>query len=443
MLFDLNEIVGRNCTHVDVNNSKVSEYCGDVPAAWDTAPVEILLKHIAARQRTGALRNLVGFELGNELFLPKHLPVAVANADIATAAGLIASAWSSRNSVSDDAVARTPPPPPPPLYASGTNDCAQRNNSDTMEALLATNAQGGVGFSFHNYPGNAKGAWTKSNLSTFLLNATWLRVEVLGVNIAPCLAAWNASPRRRGLRAIVTEGAAMCGYNFLPGEPSISSFIHGFFSIAQLGQFARAGVGMVARWGIPDLLSPQHIDYEPFDPRAVSADFFLYHIFNRTVGHAVLDVKGDAGSDALVYAHCANGDFFGARNGSVTVFAANPSAREVTLSLAAAALPTVGFSTLPRREYVLTAPLGNLSSRTPVLNGDAAHPLALSAEGNLPAVDGAYCGAGKKRPAEMTAGGACGEALTLPPRSQGFFVLLGARAAACSGRPTDLGERDP
>ena len=435
VLFDLNEIVGRNCTQVVPNaqpwNKNVNEYCGDVPAPWDTAPVEMLLTHIATRQRSGGLSNLIGFELGNELFLPQHLPVAVANADIATAVRLLASAWSG-----GAGGARTTMPPPI-LYASGTNDCGVRNNSDTMEALLATKAKGGVGFSFHNYPGNAKSAgWTNKNLSTFLLNATWLRVELLGVKIAPCLAAWNAGPRKRGLGAIVTEGAAMCGYTFPPGQASISSFIHGFFSIAQLGQYARAGLGMVARWGIPDLLSPKHIDYAPYDPRGVAADFFLYSIFNRTVGHGVLDVRGDDASEALVYAHCANGDFYGAaqeaenNNGTVTIFAANPSSQAATLTLA-------GLATLPRYEFVLTAPGGNLSSQTPVLNGNVAHPLALSADGDMPPILGAFCASSRASAAGKggrSAGRMCGESLVLPPRSQAFFVLLGARAAACSSK---------
>ena len=60
---------------------------------------------------------------------------------------------------------------------------------------------------------------------------------------------------RPGVQAAVTEAAAMCGFNAIPpGAPTTSSFIHGFFSIAQLGQFAREGVALLARWGIPQLL---------------------------------------------------------------------------------------------------------------------------------------------------------------------------------------------
>ena len=39
----------------------------------------------------------------------------------------------------------------------------------------------------------------------------------------------------------------MCGAAFAPGAPTTSSFIHGFFSVAQLGQFAREGVALLAQ----------------------------------------------------------------------------------------------------------------------------------------------------------------------------------------------------
>lgn len=137
---------------------------------------------------------------------------------------------------------------------------------------------------------------------------------------------------------------------------------------------------------------------------------------------------------------------------------ANPSAAEVTLSLS---LPT-----RPRLEYVLTSPGGNLSSHSPVLNGNVAQPLQLAADGSLPPMPPAYCGSGST--GEVGGGGservwgkggtgvgdvggagggggggigggddggeACSDGITLPPRSWAFFVLLGAHAeAACGG----------
>ena len=119
-------------------------------------------------------------------------------------------------------------------------------------------------------------------------------------------------------------------------------------------------------------------------------------------------MSGDEASDVLVYAQCAAEHRFG-RNGTITVFAANPSTSAVSLQLSLPARPRV--------EYVLTAPGGNLSSRTPVLNGQ--RPLSLSADGSLPPMDGHFCGQTD-----------CEEVVTLPPLSQGFFVLLGAAADA-------------
>ena len=94
----------------------------------------------------------------------------------------------------------------------------------------------------HSYPGNAKSWWNKSKLETFLLNSSWLRHETLAT-VAPCLAAWNRGPRQAGLEMAVTETAAMCGVRDWPADaPTPHSFIHCFFTVANLGQFALNGV---------------------------------------------------------------------------------------------------------------------------------------------------------------------------------------------------------
>lgn len=264
-------------------------------------------------------------------------------------------------------------------------------------------------------------------LTSFLLNSTWLRTEAIG-EVAPCLAAWNApgGPRANGVVTAATEAAAMCGGSFEPGAPTTSSFIHGFFSIAQLGQFARAGVGLVARWGIPDLFDDrrQPKSGSDFDTALVASDLFLYVLYNSTVGPGnspVLGVTGDEHSAALVYAHCASSSNYGT-NGTVTIFAANPSESTVALKMS--------VPTRPRVTYLLTPAYDGergLAAKTPVLNGDTAHPLSLDADGSLPRMDGEFCGEGGERRV------ACMDTLVLPPRSQGFFVLLGAASAACRG----------
>lgn len=172
----------------------------------------------------------------------------------------------------------------------------------------------------------------------------------------------------------------------------------------------------MARWGIPELLN---LGTARFDPSLISSDFFLYNIYKATVGRGVLSVGGDSGSSAVVYAHCAS-ERYGS-NGSVTVFAANPSLAVVTLQVSFLGRPGL---TEPRMEWILTAPGGDLASRTPVLNGDRERPLQLGGDGSLPSMDGAFCGG--------AAG--CVGGLRLPPRSQGFFVLLAAQASAvCNG----------
>jgi len=390
LLFDLNELSGRNCSQPGPKPWQPAEWCGDEPAAWDLKPMRALLQHVRDR----GLEGVVGFELGNELFAPPHLSPATAAADVTRLAALFREVWTGDH--------------PPRLYATGTNDCENRNNSDTMAALATMGIDGG--FSFHSYPGDMRGWWDKSDLPSFLLNSSWLRSVTLA-QTAPCLAAWNDGPRAKGLFTAVTEAAAISGGDFGPGDPTTASFVHGFFSIAQLGQYALSGVAMVARWGLPGLLALHGA--AKWKASDVASDLFLYVLYNATVGHGVLRVTGDDASDVLVYAHCAAADGFGA-NGSVTLLVANPSNRTVALRVS-------GLPSRPRLEYVLTAPNGDLAAHTPVLNGDTDSPLALGADGSLPPMLARFCGDDD-----------CTEALSLPPRSQSFFVLLGARSAACS-----------
>jgi hypothetical protein len=211
--------------------------------------------------------------------------------------------------------------------------------------------------------------------------------------------------------------------------------------LGSLGQFARRGAAMVARWDVGHLLGlPRQVQRGSPAVYAVASDFWLYYFYNRTVGHAVLDVSGDESSGAdgaggvLVYAHCAAPTARGpgpsggsVPPGAVTLLVANPGNAPVALSLDPR---TSGVaSTLARVEYVLTAPGGDdIHSHTPVLNGDESAPLALGvADASLPSGargPGRFCGSGSGDPA-------CGEQLQVPALSQGFFVLLGASAAAC------------
>jgi len=295
----------------------------------------------------------------------------------------------------------------PPLYASGTNDCDRNSNSDTMAALVETAKETGIetGFSFHSYPGDGLAKDITGDMRKYVLNTTWLRSGVLQATAA-CVDEWNSGPRGEGIPIAITEGSSASGATD-PGTPGSNSFTESIFSIAQLGQFARAGATLLGRWSITNLLGSGGA----WTVADVAADFFLYAIYNKTVGPGVLSVKGDEATEALVYAQCAVSQEFG-KNGTVTVFATNPSSAPVTLQYS--------IPTLPRFEYVLTAPNNDPSATTPVLNGDTASPLRLESDGSLPRMDPVFCG-------QI----GCHETITLPPLSYGFFVLLEAGAAVC------------
>ena len=512
MLFDLNELIGRNCTqavephiHREPNYDMMSspkpdhqhQYCGDSPLPWDTEPLRMLLTHVrdatavgeaatatATATATAASASLsagggggsssgklVGFELGNELFAPKHLPRDVAVSDIGQLGALFREIWSDPSQYGHI----------PPLYATGTNDCSSNNNSDILAAVESLDLPV-RGFSFHNYPGNRQTWWNKSDLASYLLNTSWLRTETLRP-VQPCLSAWNAGPRDRNVPAFVTEGAAMCGGSFESGAPTTTSFIHGFFSVAQLGQYARAGIGMIARWGIPDLLGTSGLPtpYATWTPALVAHDYWFYILYNTTMGAGVIDtgevlamenddaemnqirnnnqrqqnqnqnqnqngnngnrrdgrsatVASASSSLALVYAHCATPAFGGSRNGSVTLMAANPTASPVILDITGQQHPT-----LPRLEYVLTPPKGNLSAHAPLLNARSP-ALVLNPSGALPPMPPVYCSSSSSSSSSSNGdsssdngveNGTCGTKITLPPQSQAFFVLLHAAHKDC------------
>ena len=367
--------------------------CGDwCVGSWDTRNVRGFLQwvHDARLIGFGAASPLVGFELGNELVT--HLDPAANLADIVSLTAMLREIWA------DGA--------PPPLLAPSTDSC-----SDPSAALILGGPE--AGFSFHAYPG--RDGTGEDALSSILLNTTWLRAGLFsGSDAAQCLSEWGSGPRARGTGLWLTEASASYSTDVPP--PAQNSFLHGFFTLAELGAYARTGVSLVARWAFAEhspfaLLARNASRGGAWD---AAADYFVINGYLRTVGAGVLAVTGDEGSDAvLVFAHCAAAGGVGG-NGSVTVFAINVSPNAQALRIAGAA------ATTPRLEYVLTAPGGDLSAFTPVLNGAAATPLRLAEDGSMPTLAGAYVGGGGD------------ELLELPPRSQAFFVLLGARAPACA-----------
>jgi hypothetical protein len=148
-------------------------------------------------------------------------------------------------------------------------------------------------------------------------------------------------------------------------------------------------------------------------------------LYNRTAGRRVLEVSGDEAGDALVFAHCAKNA--GGGGGGDALAGADGRAAA-------------------RLAFVVFTPLGgNLSTNTPVLNGNGwradVSAAAAACRGWAPAAHAggtrltAYCSEGVEGAAGAAEGAhvRCAEAITLPPRSWAFFVLLGARADAACG----------
>ena len=217
-----------------------------------------------------------------------------------------------------------------------------------------------------------------------------------------CVDAWLGGPRAAGLELAVTESSS--SWNLPLPPPAQNAFINGFFTIAELGQYAATGVSFVARWAFAENSPFGTVIYnQTANQWDAAADYFILRAHKAVVGARVLAVSGDAGSDVLVYAYCGQ-----TRNGSVVIAAVNPSLADVDLAFG-------DVPAAPRAELVFTAPGGDLSSTTPILNGG--EQLRLAADGSPPAMPAAFV--------------AAGAAVTVPARSQAFFVLLAAALPAC------------
>jgi hypothetical protein len=367
----------------------------------------------------GGGSSLFAFELGNELV--SHLDPVANTEDIVTLSRIIREVW-----------ADVPAAQVPPLYAPSTDACWDNATFAIMRNITGVAA----GFTYHAYPG---GGGVAPTLQQLLLNSTWLREGIMtGSKSQACIDAWNAGPRQAGLQLWVTEASS--SYNWSLPAPAQDSFLHGFFTLPQFGQYAEAGVGIVARWSLSEQSPFGTIKQNSSRPGPaggwdVAADYFLITLHKRLLGSGVLSVTGDEGSAVLAYAACSQHG-----NGSIVLVAVNPSSDAVTLSLQSQAQPSAllrrrgagtraadsDFASLlpaaPRQEYVLTAPGGDLQSHTPVLNGNASAPLRIRDDGSVPPM----------LPRYVAAGGTGADVLTLPPQSQAFFVLLEAGAPVCA-----------
>lgn len=391
MLFMLNELHGRNC-QLPTPGCPACDHAW-CEGAWDTSNVRDFLQTLHDAGMVGGEGPLYAFELGNELI--SHLDPITNVEDIVEAAGIIQSIWSD-----------VPVSKRPGLYAPSTDVCSSPAQLEIMRNI--TNVSGVSGFTFHGYPGQS--GTGSNNLTSLLLNSTWLRQGIMtGSDAVGCISAWDAGPRAAGLELLLTESSSSWAVNLPP--PAQNSFLHTFFTVAELGQYSMTGVGLVARWafseGSPFATIRKNDAADRFD---VAADYWIILAQKATSGSGVLAASVPDDSGVLVYAVCGV-----AGAGAVTVSAVNPGASPVTLSLVTGDGSRIAQA--PRTEWVFTAPSGNLSSLAPSLNGGP--PLVMNDDASLPS---AFA------PATVMAGGAD---IVLPPFSASYFTLTNANAAAC------------
>jgi len=288
------------------------------------------------------------------------------------------------------------------VYAPSTDACWSSEQLGIMNSIVGAAA----GYTYHAYPGgNGTGP---SALPLLLLNSTWLRTGIMtGSDSNTCIAQWVAGPRADGLVLWVTESSSSWSWQLPP--PAQNSFLHGFYTLAALGQYASTGVGLLARWSFEEGSPFALIRYN--DTRSgwdVAADYFLLVTHLATVGQGVLAVESED-PDVLVYAHCAKGPNVKPGSGAVTLLVVNPTPNSYEVSVAGA------VATVPRLEYQFTA--NNFSDYTPILNGDSSNPLRINLNGTQPSM------APKSVTSEDT--------ISVNPYSQSFFVLQAAGAPAC------------
>ena len=246
-------------------------------------------------------------------------------------------------------------------------------------------------------------------MTRLLLNATWLDTRIMtGSSALQCLDAWNAGPRARGLQLLLTESSSSWDWQLPP--PAQNSVLHTLFTVAELGQYAATGVGMVARWafseGSPFATLALNRSSGTWD---VAADFWVLLAHKRSVGAGVLRAAPalpPAATGVLAYAHC--GSSSGSGNGTIALTALNTGSQAVELAL--------NVPSAPRWEYLFTAPSGDLAATAPLLNGGA-QALRMMEDGSLPA------GFAPRYVAEG--------AVVLPAQSSAVLVLLAGGAAAC------------
>jgi hypothetical protein len=174
LLWDLNELVGRECTHANPVRGGDVWCLGD----WDTSNSRLFMQWIHDEQLYGPGSTLMGISAGNELHW--HLDPVLNTVDILTLAGMLEDIWGADT--------------PPPLYATDTADCSSDN--ETLAIMANLSASGRLaGFTFHAYPGGA--GTGPIPMPQLLLNSSWLREGIMtGSEAQSCIDWWRVAAGR-------------------------------------------------------------------------------------------------------------------------------------------------------------------------------------------------------------------------------------------------------
>lgn len=136
LMFDLNELHGRNCTSPNPSCGKsTSSYCHAwCEGAWDLSNVLDLLQYVHDHSLVGGSSPLYAFEVGNELI--SHEDAQNTTADMITLAGHIQKIWGDR-----------PADQRPLLYGPSTDACSDQGQLDIITNISKVPGIGG--FTFH------------------------------------------------------------------------------------------------------------------------------------------------------------------------------------------------------------------------------------------------------------------------------------------------------
>lgn len=185
---------------------------------------------------------------------------------------------------------------------------------------------------------------------------------------------------------LTETGETACG-----GDPWASTFLDTFRYLYQLGTLARKGVQVVMHNTL-NASDYALIDESTLQPRP---NYWAAVLWRRLMGTKVLDA-GEPKPDLYVFAHCLRG-----QSGGVAILAIN------------ADRATGHELTLPSKSMRYTLASQELQTKTVQLNGVE---LALTPDGDLPALNGALQAKGK---------------ITLAPASITFFAVPSANNTAC------------